>query len=265
MQTANVSLFCAGKSSIHSVHPLSKLALVLLTGVAVYCAPGGIWPDVGFWVLSSVLAIWAGVAVRVWKFLFATLLPIALFMIPIHGLLYPGNQTVLATYHGISLYLEGLHFAGIVLLQLAAILSMSLLFVFTTDPADLITSLIQSGMPSSLAYVCGSPLLMLPAMRARVKTIQDAQRSRGLDSEGGLLNRAKSIAPLISPLILGAFSEIEQRAIALELRGFRSRCPRTSMRIVQDSAGQRIARVLMILVCVLLLIYKTILYRYVPN
>ena len=236
----------------------------MFTGVAVYCAPGGIWPDAGLFVLNTALAVLAGVAGRVWKFLLSTLLPIALFMIPIHGFLNPGNQTVLITYHGISLYTEGLQFAGTVLLQLATILSVSLLFVFTTDPADLISSLIQAGMPSSLAYVCGSPLLMLPAMRARVKTIQDAQRARGLDSEGSFLNRAKSIAPLISPLILGAFSEIEQRAIALELRGFRSNCPHTSMRVVPDSAGQRIARTLMILVCVLLLLYKIILYRYVP-
>ncbi|WP_419784501.1 energy-coupling factor transporter transmembrane component T family protein [Maridesulfovibrio sp.] len=264
MQTENISLFCAGKSCVHSVHPLSKLVFVLLTGVAVYCAPGGIWPDAGLFILNTVLAVLAGVSGRVWKFLWCTLLPIALFMVPIHGFLYPGNQTVLITYHGISLYIEGLQFAGTMLLQLAAILSVSLLFVFTTDPADLITSLIQAGLPSSLAYVCGSPLLMLPAMRARVKTIQDAQRARGLDSEGRFINRVKSIGPLISPLILGAFSEIEQRAIALELRGFSATGPRTFMRVVEDSAGQRIARGVMLSVCLLLLLYKTILYRYVP-
>ncbi|WP_421903608.1 energy-coupling factor transporter transmembrane component T family protein [Maridesulfovibrio sp.] len=264
MSTESTSLFNAGKSCIHSVHPLSKLAFVLFTGVAVYCAPGGPWPDAALLFLNVVLALVAGVAGRVWKFLWRTLLPIALFMIPIHGLLYPGNSSVLFSYQGISLYAEGLFFAATILLQLATVLTVSLIFVFTTDPADLITSLIQSGMPSSLAYVCGSPLLMLPAMRARVKTIQDAQRARGLDSEGSFLNRARSIAPLISPLILGAFAEIEQRAIALELRGFSSKGKRTSMRVVEDSFSQRFCRRLMLLICLFLLLYKTLLYHYVP-
>lgn len=263
MSTESTSLFNEGKSCIHSVHPLSKLAFVLLTGVAVYCAPGGPWPDAVLLLLNVVLAFMAGVAGRVWKFVWRTLLPIALFMIPIHGLLFPGNSSVLVSYHGISVYSEGLAFAATILLQLATVLTASLIFVFSTDPADLITSLIQSGMPSSLAYVCGSPLLMLPAMRARVKTIQDAQRARGLDSEGSFLNRARSIAPLIFPLILGAFAEIEQRAIALELRGFSVKGARTSIRVVADSPVQLIARRLMLLLCVLLLIYKTVLYRYV--
>lgn len=263
MQTDSTSLFNEGNSCIHSVHPLNKLVFVLLTGVAVYCAPGGPWPDAFLLTFNAGLALLAGIFGRVWKFLWYTLLPIALFMIPIHGLLYPGNSTVLISYHGISLYLEGLLFAGTVLLQLTTILTVSLIFVFTTDPADLITSLIQAGLPSSLAYVCGSPLLMLPAMRTRVKTIQDAQRARGLDSDGGILKRVRSIAPLISPLILGAFSEIEQRAVALELRGFSAKGPRTSMRVVADSPGLRVVRQLMLLACVLLLLYKFILYRYV--
>jgi len=46
--------------------------------------------------------------------------------------------------------------------------------------------------------------------------------------------------------VLGAFSEIEHRAIALELRGFNARGPRTSLREVADSALQRLMRRLML-------------------
>lgn len=258
MQSSDISLYIEGGSRLHSLHPLSKLAYVLLTGVAVYCAPGGPFPDAFLLLLNLLLAAAGGVLSTVWKFLWRTMLPLALFMLPIHGFLLPDNHTPLIVYQGVTLYVEGVQFAGTVLLQLAAVLSVSLLFVFTTHPADLITSLTQAGWSPSIAYIFGSPLLMLPAMRARTGMIQAAQRARGLDSEGSILNRVRSVAPLVSPLILGAFSEIEQRAIALELRGFNSRCIRTSLRVVPDSPAQRVIRRLMFYASIFLLIYKII-------
>ncbi|WP_432734566.1 energy-coupling factor transporter transmembrane component T family protein [Maridesulfovibrio sp. FT414] len=259
MQSGAISLYVSGTSRLHHLHPLSKLTYVLLAGVAVYCAPGGIWPDAVLFAVNLLLAAAAGVSGRVWKFSWRTLLPLAMFMIPIHGMLYPSNQTPLASYNGVTLYAEGLLFAGSTLLQLGAILTASLLFVFTTHPADFITSLTQAGCSSSLAYVLGSPLLMLPAMRARTAVIKDAQRARGLDSHGSFLSRARSVAPLIAPLVLGAFAEIEQRAIALELRGFNSGRAKTSLRVVRDSAREKFVRRLMLSLCLLLIIYKTVL------
>lgn len=242
MHSPSLTLYTEGTSWLHSRHPFSKLAYLLLIAVAVYCAPGAWIPDAALLVLNVALAAWCDILPAVWKLSWRTMLPLALFMLPIHGLLFPDNHTPVYTLQGITLYAEGLHFAGIILLQLATILTASLLFVFTTHPADYITSLTMAGWPPFVAYLMGSPLLMLPAMRARTATIQAAQRARGLDSEGGLMGRIRALPPLVTPLVLGAFSEIEQRAIALELRGFSATGPRTSLREVTDSALQRAAR-----------------------
>jgi energy-coupling factor transport system permease protein len=170
------------------------------------------------------------------------MLPLALFMLPIHGLLYPGNRTVALAWHGLTIYREGLAFAGTVLLQVAVFLTASLLFVLCTHPADMVTAVTRAGGSPKLAFLVGSPLLMLPAMRARTATVQAAQRARGLDSEGGILKRAKGLVPLVKPFLLGAIMDIEQRAVALEVRGFNSRSARTAWREVPDSAAQRWAR-----------------------
>jgi len=176
-------------------------------------------------------------------------------MLTIHGLLFPGNHTVAFSVHGVPIYAEGLRFAGTVLLQLTAVLTASLLFVFTTHPADFLSALNQAGWPPYAAYLMGSPLLMLPAMRARTATIQAAQRARGLDSDSGIMGRIRSLAPLVTPLVLGAFSEIEQRAIALELRGFSALGPRTSLRDVADSRAQRTLRRIMLAASIGLIIH----------
>lgn len=248
MTQGSLTLYIEGNSRLHDTHPFNKLAYVLLTGVVVYCAPGGWMPDAAIFGLNLLLGIVSGTFPKLWQLTWRMLLPLALFMLPIHGFLYPGNETALVTMQGVSLYREGLEFAFTVLLQLAAILTASLLFVLTTHPANFITSLTQAGWPPFFAYLMGGPLLMLPAMRERIRTIQAAQRSRGLDSDGSILKRIYSIAPLVTPLVLGAFMEIEQRALALELRGFGLPGRKTSLRVVGDSNSQRAFRWVMVLI-----------------
>ncbi|UZP68534.1 energy-coupling factor transporter transmembrane protein EcfT [Desulfovibrio mangrovi] len=255
MQPARLTLYVEGTSWLHSRHPFSKLAYILLTGVVVYCAPGGWIPDAAILTLNIILAAHCRVLLPLWKLSWRTLLPLSIFMLPIHGLLFPHNHTPVCTVFTVTLYAEGLHFAATILLQLAAILTASLLFVYTTHPAGYITALTQAGWPPFVSYLLGSPLLMLPAMRARTATIQAAQRARGLDSEAGITSRIRALAPLVTPLVLGAFAEVEQRAIALELRGFSSTTLRTSLREVQDSSQERLARRLMLVTSTGLILY----------
>ncbi len=257
-KSENITLYRPGNSALHNLHPFNKLSYVLLTGVVVYCAPGGLKPDAGLLVFNLMLAAWCGILPAVLNISWRTLLPLALFMLPIHGFLYPGNHTPLFSSHGLTIYLEGVWFAVTILLQLATILFASLLVVFTTHPADLISALTRSGCPASMAYLLGSPLLMLPAMRARINVIQAAQRARGLDSEGNVFKRLRFLPTLLAPFVLGAFAEIDQRAIALELRGFSGSGSKTTLREVPDSSVQRILRWLMLIISILLLIYRVV-------
>lgn len=227
----------------------------MLTGVVVYLGPGKLMAAAYLLILNAGLAIEAATLIPLWRALWRTLLPLALFMGAIHGFFNPANHTVLIAFGKINVYREGVGFALTVLLQLSAILSASLLFAFCTHPADLITAVSQAGWPPALAYLLGSPLLLLPAMRERAKTIQAAQRARGLETRGGFIQRFRAVLPLIAPLILGAIVEIEQRAIALEIRSFNISGKKTSWRKVTDSAMQRIIRWAMMLIIAIIIAY----------
>ncbi len=255
MRQSDLTLCIAPATWLHTCHPYNKLAYVLLAGVAVYCLPGRWMPGAFFLGLNLLVGGLGGVLPNILNFSWRVLLPLALFMFPIHGFLYPANHTPLWSYHSFVVYQEGLLFAAKILMQLAAVLTASLLFVFTTEPADFITALVQTGWPPFAAYLVGGPLLMLPAMRERIRVIQAAQRSRGLDSEGSLMKRIRSVGPLVTPLVIGAFTEIEQRAIALEARGFNLPGRRTSLREVSDSKLQKTLRWLML--CVSVIIFAT--------
>ncbi|MFN2355097.1 MAG: energy-coupling factor transporter transmembrane protein EcfT [Desulfopila sp.] len=247
-QSTTTTLFTDKDSWIHRLHPFTKLCYVLFTGVTVYAGPPW-WAYKGLLLLLNVaLVVSAEVLKKALRVFWRVFLPLLLFMVPIHGFLYPDNQSVALHLYGLNVYQEGLLFAFKTLLHLAVILLASLLFVFTTHPADLITAISHSGKSPTLAYLLGSPLLIMSAVQERIATIQSAQRARGLDTEGNVIRRFCSLAPMIIPLVVGAIVEIEQRSIALEVRGFKAPGHKTSLRIIADSKFQRLGRWLMVMI-----------------
>lgn len=257
-QKTTATLFIEKDSWIQRSHPFTKLAYILLTGVAVYVGPSG-WKYTGLLLLvNTVVVASGGILKETYQALGRIMLPLLLFMIPIHGFLYPENKTALFDAYGLTMYQEGLIFALTTLAKLTVVLLASLLFVFSTHPADFITALSHAGKSPSLAYLLGSPLLLLAGMRERIEIIQAAQRARGLQTEGNVFRRFYSLAPLILPLVIGAIVEVEQRSIALEVRGFKSTSGKTSLRLLADSTWQRLARWLMLAAAA-----ATVLFRWV--
>jgi energy-coupling factor transport system permease protein len=109
------------------------------------------------------------------------------------------------------------------------------LFLMTTHPSELMSDLTRRGLPGQFAYVIISTLQILPQIQAKAQTIIAAQRSRGLDTQSSFLKRAGSIFPLVGPLVFGSLVEVEERAIAIEARGFTSTRVKTSLHEIPDS------------------------------
>ncbi|MFT5701804.1 MAG: energy-coupling factor transport system permease protein [Desulforhopalus sp.] len=255
-KNTTATLFIDKDSWIRHLHPFTKLSYVLLTGVTVYTGLFDWKCTCLLLLVNAVVAASGGILKEVCQALGRIILPLLLFMIPIHGFLYPGNKTILFEAYNMPLYQDGLLFALTTLSKLTALLMTSLLFVFSTHPADLITAISHQGKSPSLAYLIGSPLLLLGGMRERIETIQAAQRARGLHTDGNVIQRFCSLAPLILPLVIGAIVEVEQRSIALEVRGFKSTSIKTSLRILTDSTLQRLARWLMLSVAAALVLFR---------
>jgi energy-coupling factor transport system permease protein len=121
----------------------------------------------------------------------------------------------------------------------------------TTHPSELMSDLTRRGLPGQFAYVIISSLQILPQMQAKAQTIIAAQRSRGLDTESSFLRRAGSLIPLVGPLVFGSLVEVEERAIAIEARGFTSTHVKTSLHEIPDTDVDRIIRWMLILLVIL--------------
>ncbi len=250
------TLYQPGESWLHRRHPLTKLVYAAGVAVAGFAAP---WPAAGWILLGALtlpLAAWARLARPLGRALVGTLAPLAAALLVIHGLFNPANLTVLAHWQGLALGQEGLLYAIALLGRLAGALGASLLFLYATPPGDLMTALQQRGLPPGLTYIVISTLQLLPLVRRRAQAILAAQQARGLRTEGSLLIRARALLPAVIPLVIGAVLDAEERALALESRGFSRPGPRTSLNVISDTPMDRGLRWALIVGALLTLVWR---------
>ncbi len=246
-----LSIYSQGTSAIHRLHPLTKLTAALLLIMMAYLLPGLLTPLAIFGVLVA-LAYAAGVGGPfLWTSLKA-LLPFTVSLFLIQGILFPPPDATPFQIGPLTLTYEGLALAFLTATRLLALSATMLLLLRTTPPGDLVQALVERGLPRSIGYVLLAALQIAPDMSARATAILEAQRSRGLETEG-TVRRLRALPALVGPLVIGALVDTEERAMALESRAFMARGPKTTLRDIPDSPADHVARTLMLLALVALI------------
>ena len=85
---------------------------------------------------------------------------------------------------------------------------------------------------------------MIEVLEKNSKIIMNAQKARGVETEGNILIRAKAFVPVLIPLILNSVIGTEERVLTLEARGFSMPGKRTHLFQVQRSGYEKIAEVI---------------------
>jgi energy-coupling factor transporter transmembrane protein EcfT len=215
--------------------------------LAAFCLAGalllpGIWSSYLFFALVLLpFAVWGRVAGPLLGALWKIVLPFAVSVFLIQGLFWTAG-TPIASLGPLSLKQEGIEFAVASTGRIALVMGSFLLLSLATRPDDLMIALSQRGMPHTVTYILLASIQIVPSFQARAGAIMDAQRSRGLETEGSLRQRVKALLPLVEPLILGSIIAIDERAIALEARAFSRQGSKTFLRVVSDSRQDRFVR-----------------------
>lgn len=253
-----ISLFQPRQSPLHRLHPLTKLVgslglIVLAWGVGVAWAPLAVYLLV--LVPLSVAGRVAGPFIRTSLRL---LLPFAIALFLIQSLFFPEGRTILAQLGPLSIKAEGVRFAFASTVRILVLIGALLLTLLTTHPGELMVGLAQKGFPPALAYVIVSTLQLIPMMRDRASRIIDAQRARGLETQGSILRRARALVPLAAPLVIGSLLDVEERTLALEARGFSATTPKTSLHVLRDPPIERIGRWALLLLAIGVIVLRLV-------
>ena len=231
-----------GPSPFHRLNPLTKVTLATTTAIAAVVLGGLIGPAVLVMIAVVAPALLAGVLGRLVRTSLFLALPIAISAVLVNVFFFPGGQTVLLRLGPIVATAEGLAFALEILARIMAISGALTLFYLTTRPADLVIDLERRGVSPRIAFVANASVQTVPAMVERAAQITDAQRARGLDTQGSIWRRVRGIVPIVGPVILGSIAEVEERTMALEARGFTRPGRRTLLWAPADSAIEAAVR-----------------------
>jgi energy-coupling factor transport system permease protein len=251
-----LSYYVKRDSVIHRLNPLTKiilaLSIILVSFISLWY-----WVSPLLMILIIVPLCFAG---RVSREFFTSavrlILPAAGFIFVMQAFFQPVGQTIVFHVWLLDVTQESLSYAFRISTRIAVMISAFTFFLLTTHPSELMSDLTRRGLPGQFAYVIISTLQILPQMQAKAQTIISAQRARGLDTESSFLKRAGAVVPLVGPLVFGSLVEVEERAIAIEARGFTSTHVKTSLHDVPDTNADKIIRWVLVAFVILSLVSR---------
>jgi energy-coupling factor transport system permease protein len=223
-----------------SLNPTTKLVIALAMAAVAFAVREWTGPIVTV-ALVVAIAVTSRIARRTIPFALATI-PLVASILLVNTFLYPGAHDVLFTLGPFTATATGLAAALQATLRVVAFALSVAVFSLTTSTDDLLSDLERRGLGRRAVFVIGSAIGMVPRMIERAGEITDSQRARGLDTEGSIWRRVRGVLPLAGPMISGALSEVEERTLALEARGFAAPPRRTVLRRFPDSSAERALR-----------------------
>jgi len=164
---------------------------------------------------------------------------------------------------------EGLEQGAFVATRLIILIGTTSLLTLTTSPISLTDGLekllkpfSRVGVPAhELAMMMTIALRFIPTLLEEAEKVMKAQMARGADFEtGNMLQRARSLVPLLVPLFVGAFRRADDLAMAMEARCYRGGENRTRMRQLRTGPADYVTMAATGLVAAVVVIMRLGLY-----
>ena len=240
-----------GVTLAHRLDPRTKLILVVLYIVALFCAKY-------FWtyaLVALVLAICVLISRVRLKALVRGLKPVLIIITftALLNLFYTKGEEPLWNWHFLSIYPEGILAAIFMVLRITLLIMGTFLLTYTTSPIHLTDGMESLMNPlkkihvpvHELSMMMSIALRFIPTLIEETDKIMSAQKARGADFESGnLLQRAKAMIPLLVPLFISAFRRADELAVAMECRCYHGGEGRTKLHVLHYAARDYAAMVL---------------------
>lgn len=233
--------FFPGNSFLHKLDPRCKLLLVVFFIVSLFVAKNA----AGYGLMLAVLLICILASKVGFKAILRGMKPIFFIVVftAVLNLLYtPGTGTPLVEFWIFHIYWEGVRTAIFMVFRIMMLISCTFLLTYTTSPI-LLTDALESllgplktlHMPiHELAMMMSIALRFIPTLIEETDKIMAAQKARGADFEsGGLVQKAKSLIPLLVPLFISAFRRADELAVAMECRCYHGGQGRTKLHVLR--------------------------------
>lgn len=257
--------FYPGDSAVHRLDPRTKLLLMIAYIVVVFLVK-----DMWLFLAVALYIAWvtklAGVPVSyLWKSL-KPLRFILILMFIINVFVTKGGET-LFEWRFIQVTTGGVRQAVFITARLVLLVSGTSLMTLTTTPISLtdglerlLSPLKRFGFPAhELAMMMTIALRFIPTLLEEADKIIKAQTVRGADFESGsIVDRAKSMIPILVPLFISAMRRAEELAMAMESRCYHGGEGRTRMNVIRYARRDAVAALTMAALTALILVFQAV-------
>ena len=229
--------FFPGNSPVHTLDPRTKLIMLVVYIVALFSAVS--W--VSYALCLAFLVVSIAVSRIPVKSIFRGMKPLIMILVitGILNLFFTGGETVLVSFWVITVTLEGVIRAALMVLRILMLITSTFLLTYTTSPISLTDGLESLMGPLKVIRVPVHELSMMmcialrfiPTLIEETDKIMCAQKARGADFESGsLMDKAKALVPILVPLFISAFRRADELATAMECRCYQGGEGRTKLK-----------------------------------
>lgn len=248
LKDITIGQYLPGESFIHKLDPRTKILLTLLFIASLFI----IDKYVGYILVIGFLILNIYVSKIPPRFLYKGLKPVFFLIILTAALnvfmIRGTEETLLFHFKFIYVYEEGINTAVFMALRIIFLIMGTSILTLTTSPIELTDGIEKLLKPigketaHELAMMMTIALRFIPTLIDETDKIMKAQKARGADFEsGGIIQKAKSLIPLLVPLFISSFRRADELAMAMEARCYRGGAGRTRMKALQFSNRDLIA------------------------
>ena len=243
------------KDDMRKLYPITKLFICLALLFSLFIISSYIY-NYCMAIICGMIAVGFGISLKTYaKRIFFSLFWLLIAIFIIQSVFLPSGE-VLLKIGIISVYKEGLFKAIILTSRITAFVSILTLLILITPAKDFTIALEKKGLNPKAAFILLLSLQMIPEMKKQANVIMNSQKSRGVETEGNILVRAKALIPVFIPLVLSSIVNTEEKAITLEARGFSIGEKRTILDDIKETEYDKKVKIFLVVFLILCIIWR---------
>ncbi len=252
-----IGQYYPGNSLLHKLDPRTKIMAILVYMVSLFVV-NNFYGLLGMLLISVAVVAISKIPIKYFFRGLKMILFIVLLTVALQIFMTPG--TVIWQWGILKITAEGIRQAVFMGTRLVLLISITSILTLTTTPialTDGIEHLLKPfqrvGVPAhELAMMMSIALRFIPTLVEETDKIMKAQAARGANFDSGnIIEKVKSLVPLLVPLFLSAFQRADELAIAMEARCYHGGSNRTRLKALHYTGKDMIAAAICIGMAVL--------------
>ena len=250
-------------SVVHKLDPRVKLFATMIYIIALFTFRG----ILGFAIITGMLIFMIKISKVPFSYIVKGLKAIVVLLLitAVFNLVFTPTGTEYWLWGPFHLPRKGILTAVLMTIRLIYLIIGTSLMTLTTTPNQLTDGLEKALSPlnrihipvHAIAMMMSIALRFIPILIEETDKIMKAQMARGADFESGnLVQRAKSMIPILVPLFVSAFRRATDLAMAMEARCYNGGEGRTKMKPLRYEGRDRLSYLIMWLYLALIILCR---------